>query len=253
MMRSLALARDPGRSPPQSLLPTSAKQACQACQQRKRKVGPPPLPGLELREVALTYSAIGSNHDVACARSARLTASSTSKATQRAYLLLNHHAVGSITDARLLADALLALEEREARVKALEWRVAALEGIIRSVPDLAHLASRPTEELSSPPSIDADFGACSISSNDRDLGSERLPLELVEMIEGRLASLHHPQPISITNTMHIHLGGAAEDEETNHWPPAEWPTRERGEVLVDTYISMNPLYLHYWQDDMRRE
>lgn len=150
----------------------------------------------------------------------------------------------------------MALEEREARVKALEWRVAALEGIVRSVPDVAHLAALPTKDLPgcSPASVEVDFGACTIADDPtRDRGSEGLPPDLIDVVEGRLAALHHPQPISITNTMHIHLGGAAGVEETNHWPPAEWPSRENGEMLVDTFISMNPLYPCYWQDDMRRE
>jgi hypothetical protein len=157
-------------------------------------------------------------------------------------------------DPTLLADALVALEEREARVQALESRVAALENILRSVPELAHMASLPTEELPgrSPVSVEADLAAISLDDG-RDRGSEPLPRELVDVVEERLAALHHPQQISITNTMHIHLGGAAAVEETNHWAPAEWPTRERGELLVDTFISMNPLYPMYWQDDMRRE
>lgn len=135
----------------------------------------------------------------------------------------------------------------------MEWRVAALEGLVRSVPDIAHLASLPTGDLSShsPNSVELDLSRCNIEERDR--GSELLPPDLVDLVEGRLAALHHPQPISITNTMHIHLGGAAGEEETNHWPPAEWPNREMGELLVDTFISMTPLYINYWQDDMRRE
>lgn len=157
-------------------------------------------------------------------------------------------------DPTLLADALVALEEREARIQVLEHRVAALEGILRSVPELAHLANLPTEELpgQSPVSVEADLAAVSLDDG-RDRGSELLPRDLVDTVEERLAALHHPQQISITNTMHIHLGGAVPVEETNHCPPAEWPTREHGELLIDTFISMNPLYLMYWQVDMKAE
>ncbi|CAK9785783.1 hypothetical protein CC85DRAFT_286786 [Cutaneotrichosporon oleaginosum] len=216
-IRNLPLG-DPARSPPQSLLPTSAKQACQACQQRKRKCDrkQPRCSMCEKRQIDCVFDLKG--------------------------------------DPTLLADALVALEEREARVQALEQRVAALEGVLRSVPELAHFARLPTDELPgcSPASMEADLAAVSLDDG-RDRGSELLPRELVDMVEERLAALHHPQQISITNTMHIHLGGAATVEETNHWPPAEWPSRERGELLVNTFISMNPLYPMYWKDDMQQD
>ncbi|BEI89841.1 uncharacterized protein CcaverHIS019_0212030 [Cutaneotrichosporon cavernicola] len=214
-----SLPRDPSRSPTQILLPASAKQACQACQQRKRKCDrkQPRCSMCEKRQIDCVFDLKG--------------------------------------DPTLLADALAALEEREARVHALELRVAALEGIIRSVPELAHLANVSTEALSdrSPVSVEAEMAAVSLDDR-RDRGSEPLPPELVDTVEEGLAALHHPQRLNITNTMHIHLGAAAARvEETSNRPPAEWPNRDRAELLVDTFISMNPLYPMYWKDDMRKD
>lgn len=158
-------------------------------------------------------------------------------------------------DPTMLAEALAALEEREAHIQALEHRVTALEGILRSVPELAHLAKLPTERLSncSPLSVEAEMAAVSLD-DQRDRGGELLPLKLVDIVEEGLAALLEPQEICITNTMRTLLGGTEEVEEMNDClRPAEWPDHERGELLIHTFISMNPLYQHFWMEDMRKE
>lgn len=225
-------------------------QACQACQQRKRKVGSSAYLAPADGQCDRVQPQCGNcaRRGIKCTFELKITDRSHPKWVLQVHESLTH-------PLSYLTNLLASLEDKDRRI-------AALESVIASrLPDLAHIASLATEGIPHSPAVASHNGPKSPPPTD-DEGWKPLSQDVAEPIIATLQTLdvsrrHIPQP-PLVGFIKSSLGTEAEWENddasaVNQTAVAQWPPYELAVVLVHEFLKSNAVYPFIRQFDLLHE